>query len=363
VISGSPSRSLRCTVVGAGAWGTALANQLAHNGHTVRMWAYESDVVESINSTHINQRFLSDIPLAPSIVASNEMQEVIPDAEVIVMVTPSHVTRAVAEMVQPFISPYALVVVASKGIEQHTLALMTTVVESVLRTGPSVALSGPSFAVEVARQQPTAVVVASEDEHRAQVAQSLFTSPTFRVYTQDDVIGVELGGALKNVMAVATGISEGLGLGLNAQAALITRGLAEMTRLGVALGAQPSTFAGLAGMGDLVLTCTGALSRNRSVGFEIGKGATLDEVLAGRDTVAEGVITTRSAFALAEKHKVSMPIVEATYGVLFENRSPRDAIVDLMTRGLRPERDVDYSQSSSLNAYIPRHNDRAEETA
>ncbi len=331
---------MRCTVVGAGAWGTALANQLATNGHHVRIWAYEEDVVQSINTQHVNTRFLAGVPLHHSISASNDVAEVVRDAEVIVMVAPSHVTRAVATLVQPHIQNDTLVVVASKGIEQHSLALMNEVIEDVLPCGPSVALSGPSFAVEVARGLPSAVVVASHDAIRAVSAQELFNSNTFRVYTQHDIVGVELGGALKNVMAVATGIAEGLGLGLNAQAALITRGLAEMSRLGIAIGAQAETFAGLAGMGDLVLTCTGALSRNRSVGFEIGQGATIDQVLATRQTVAEGVITTRSARALAEKYGVEMPIVETTYNILFENLAPRDAIQELMSRDLRHERDL-----------------------
>lgn len=330
----------RCAVVGAGAWGTALANHLARVGHQIRLWAYEEDVADAVTRTHRNTRFLPEAEIAPSITASTVMREVVEGAEVILMVAPSHVTRAIAEMVSPHLPPNPLVVVASKGIEQHTLALMTTVVAEVLHAKAPVALSGPSFAVEVARGQPTAIVAASDDRSCAEQVQQLFHSPTLRVYTQDDVTGVELGGALKNVMAVATGIAEGLELGFNARAALITRGLAEMTRLGVALGASAATFAGLAGMGDLVLTCTGHLSRNRAVGIEIGRGATLEQALAGRDTVAEGVITTRSARALAGRYGVRMPIVDAVYSVLFEEMAPRDAITELMSRDLRPERDA-----------------------
>jgi glycerol-3-phosphate dehydrogenase (NAD(P)+) len=329
-----------CAVVGAGAWGTALATVLARNAHDVRLWAYEPDVVESINSRHANDRFLAGVTLPTNIIASDVMRNVVSDADIVVMVAPSHVTRAVAEAAQPYLASHAVAVVASKGIEQHTLALMTDIVEQVFHRNAAVALSGPSFAVEVACGQPSAVVAASADLHCAGLVQQLFSAPALRVYTQDDVIGVELGGALKNVMAVATGIAEGLGLGFNARAALITRGLAEMTRLGVTIGANPATFAGLAGIGDLVLTCTGQFSRNRSLGFEIGAGKTLDEVLAGRDTVAEGVITTRSAKALAERHNVSMPIVEAAFGVLFEGRPARDAIAELMGRDLRAERDA-----------------------
>jgi len=216
---------------------------------------------------------------------------------------------------------------------------MTQVAADVFDRPGAVALSGPTFAAEVARNQPAAIVAACTEREPAQQVQRLFHGPAFRVYTQHDVIGVELGGAVKNVMAVATGIAEGLGLGFNARAALITRGLAEMTRLGFALGADPATFAGLAGMGDLVLTCTGQLSRNRSLGVEIGSGKTLDEALAGRDTVAEGVITTRSARELAERAGVDMPIVEAVFSVLFDGQAPRDAIVDLMNRDPRAERD------------------------
>lgn len=329
---------MRCAVIGAGAWGTALADRLARNEHDVRLWAYEPDVAESVTERHVN-RFLPDVRLCETITASTSIKDVVSDTEVVVMVTPSHVTRAVAESIQPHLAPDVTTVVASKGIEQHSLARMTQVVESVFGRAPAVALSGPSFAAEVARGAPTAVVAACEDEERAHFVQRIFHAPVFRVYTQPDVIGVELGGAVKNVMAVATGVCEGLDLGFNARAALITRGLAEMTRLGLALGADAETFAGLAGLGDLVLTCTGSLSRNRALGVEIGKGKTLDEALAGRDTVAEGVITTRSARALAQRVGVEMPIVDAAFNVLFEGRAPRDAMLDLMRRDPRAERD------------------------
>jgi glycerol-3-phosphate dehydrogenase (NAD(P)+) len=230
-------------------------------------------------------------------------------------------------------------VVATKGIEQETLCLMTDVIEQEVSGATVVALSGPSFAAEVVSCQPTAVVVASSDDDAAETAQRAFSSPYFRTYTHTDVIGVELGGALKNVMAVATGIAEGLGLGFNARAALVTRGLAEMIRLGSALGAEASTFAGLAGLGDLVLTCTGSLSRNRAVGVEVGKGRRLDDVLKDRETVAEGVVTAQSARALAARQGVEMPIVDAVNRVLFEGQSARSAIAELMTRELRAEVD------------------------
>jgi glycerol-3-phosphate dehydrogenase (NAD(P)+) len=329
----------RCAVIGAGAWGTALADLLCRNGHETRIWAYEWDVVESINRAHQNRRFLAGHPLNDGLRAFNEIKDTLADAEMVTFATPSHVLRTIARSARPFVAPGTPVIVASKGIETETLALMTDVAAEELQDATVVALSGPSFASEVVAQQPTAVVVASASPGAALQAQQAFSSAHFRAYTHSDVTGVEIGGSLKNVMAVATGIADGLGLGFNARAALITRGLAEMTRLGVKLGAEPSTLAGLAGLGDLVLTCTGSLSRNRSVGVEVGRGTALAVVLAGRETVAEGVTTARSAFALAKRENVEMPIVDAVHKVLFEGQPARDAIGALMTRELRPESD------------------------
>ena len=329
----------RCAVIGAGAWGTALADLLARNGHDVRMWAYEWDVVESINRSHLNRRFLPGSPLFDTIVAFNDVDDALKGAELVTFATPSQVLRSIARVSQKSIAAGVPVVVASKGIEEETLALMTDVAAQELPNATVVALSGPSFAAEVVAQQPTAVVVASANGDAAVFAQQTFSSIHFRAYTHSDVVGVEIGGALKNVMAVATGIAEGLGLGFNARAALITRGLAEMTRLGVNLGAEPSTLAGLAGLGDLVLTCTGSLSRNRAVGVEIGRGASLEKVLEGKETVAEGVVTTRSAHALAAREEVEMPIVDAVQKVLFDGQAARDAIGALMARELRAESD------------------------
>jgi glycerol-3-phosphate dehydrogenase (NAD(P)+) len=331
---------MRCAVIGAGAWGTAIAELLVRNGHEVRIWAHEPDVVASLNERHENVRFLRDAPLSPSLVATGRLAQASDGAQCIVYVTPSHVLRSMVRQSRAAGVPQgAVLVVASKGIELGTLALMTDVVQEEMPGHQAVALSGPSFAAEVAAGQPSAVVAASHDADAAVLVQCAFSSDTFRVYTHDDVIGVELGGALKNVMAVATGIAEGVGLGYNPRAALITRGLAEMTRLGVALGASPLTFAGLAGMGDLVLTCTGALSRNRSLGMEIGTGATLNDILATRETVAEGVLTTQSAHALAERERIEMPIVAAVHRILFEQQPPEQAIRELMARELRPEQD------------------------
>lgn len=326
-------------VVGAGAWGTALADLTARNGHTTVLWAREDDVVDDINANCHNSRFLKGMPLSPALRATTDLAEAVAAAGTVTFVAPSHVLRAVIRSAAHAVRDDAVLVVATKGIERETFALMTDVVAEELPGRPVVALSGPSFAAEVALRQPTAVVAASREDAAALHTQQLFSSPEFRVYTQRDVIGVELGGALKNVMAVATGVLDGLGLGFNPRAALITRGLAEMTRLGVALGAEPLTFAGLAGMGDLVLTCTGSLSRNRTVGVEIGQGRPVEDVLHARETVAEGVITTQSAHALARARGVEMPIVSAMHRILFEGMPPRDAIAELMARALRAESD------------------------
>ncbi len=327
------------TVVGAGAWGTALADLVARNGQRTVLWARETDVVADINANHTNSRFLAGAPLAPALLATSDLEAAVSDASTITFVAPSHVLRHVIRSCAHAVRDDAILVVATKGIERDSFALMTDVVAEELPGRPVVALSGPSFAAEVAMRQPTAVVAASRFESAALRTQQLFSSPEFRVYTQRDVVGVELGGALKNVMAVATGVLDGLGLGFNPRAALITRGLAEMTRLGVALGAEPRTFAGLAGMGDLVLTCTGSLSRNRTVGVEIGQGRSVSEVLGARETVAEGVVTTQSAHALALSRGVEMPIVRTMHRILFEAMPPRDAIAELMARALRAESD------------------------
>jgi len=330
---------MRCAVVGAGAWGTALADLLACNGHRVTLWAREPDVAESVNTRHENTRFLAGAVLSPAVLATGDLEAAVAHADLVTYAAPSHVLRDVVRQTAAGVPPGATLAVASKGIERESFALMTDVVAAELPGRPVVALSGPSFAAEVADRQPTAVVAASDHLGAAALVQRAYSSPAFRVYTHDDVAGVELGGALKNVMAVASGMVEGLGLGFNSRAALITRGLAEMTRLGVALGARPATFAGLAGIGDLVLTCTGALSRNRAVGVEIGQGRTLDEVLAGKETVAEGVLNAQSAHALAARAGVEMPIVGAVHRTLFEHRPAREAIVELMMRELRAEQD------------------------
>jgi glycerol-3-phosphate dehydrogenase (NAD(P)+) len=330
----------RHAVVGAGAWGTALGDLLARNGHDTVLWALERDVADSVNTRHQNSRFLPNAALHPSLRATTDLDAALDGAAIVCVATPSPHVRAILRRGAGSLSSDSIMCIASKGIELDTLALMTDVAAEEAPRRPVVALSGPSFAAEVAARQPTAIVAASDDPLAAEAVQEAFSGTTFRVYTHDDVVGVELGGSLKNVMAVATGICEGAGFGFNSRAALITRGLAEMTRLGSALGARPATFAGLAGIGDLVLTCTGSLSRNRAVGIAVGKGETLEQALAGKETVAEGVGTTRSALALAEREGVEMPIASMVQRVLFDGHPAQRAVADLMSRELRAEQDA-----------------------
>jgi len=330
---------MRCAVIGAGAWGTALADLLAGNGHETVLWAFEPDVAETINACGENKRFLSGLPISRAVRATNDYADAIQGASLVVYATPSHHLRRIARASAGCVSRDATLTVATKGIEQQTLALMTSVVDEEVPGHSVVGISGPSFAAEVVARHPSAIVAASRHRDAARATQAALSSASFRVYTHDDLIGVELGGALKNVMAVATGIVEGVGLGYNSRAALITRGLHEMTRLGVALGAKAATFAGLAGVGDLVLTCTGALSRNRALGVEIGRGASLEAALRGKETVAEGVTTTASALALAAKHEVDMPIVQMVHRILFDGHAARNAVPELMARELRSEQD------------------------
>lgn len=332
--------SAKVAVVGAGSWGTALANLLARKGVPTVLWSHEADVAEAIEREHRNPRYLSEVPLDPRLRATPVMAEAVRGAEVVVSVSPSHVVRPVMAEAARDMRPDALVVSASKGIEVETLETMDVVLEGVLPREAALGatyLSGPSFALEVGLGQPTAVTIASRSSRSAQRAQELFQTEYFRAYTSSDVVGVEIGGALKNVIAIAAGVAEGLGFGNNTRAALITRGLAEITRLGVALGANPLTFAGLAGMGDLILTCTGALSRNRSVGLELGEGRKLPEILAGMTQVAEGVRTARSAHDLACRQGIEMPIVDAVHAVLFEELEPRIAVERLMLREPKAE--------------------------
>jgi glycerol-3-phosphate dehydrogenase (NAD(P)+) len=332
---------MRIAVIGAGSWGTALANLLAGKGEEVILWAYEADLVARLQATAVNDLFLPGIELDRRLRFTNDLAAAVAGREVVVLVSPSQVMRPVVTQLRPHLLADSLLVSAAKGIENDTLLLMSEVLAEVL--GPAAAgrcayLSGPSFAREVAVGLPTAVTVAALEAEVGRTVQELFRTDFFRVYTNADVVGVELGGALKNVIALAAGVSDGLGFGHNARAALINRGLVEMARLGAAKGAEAETFAGLAGMGDLVLTCTGDLSRNRSVGIELGKGRKLAEILGGMRMVAEGVKTTLSAWQLAQKLGVAMPITEQMYRILYEDKSPRQAVTELMQRQQRSER-------------------------
>jgi glycerol-3-phosphate dehydrogenase (NAD(P)+) len=331
--------SVRAAVVGAGSWGTALAALLAKRGNEVVLWSYEQDVVRSIASSRTNP-YLPDVALPDALRATHDLAEAVRGAALVVSVSPSQFVGRVMGEAAEHIAAGAIVVSASKGLEIDTLRRMDQVLGDKLP--PALmerfcVLSGPSFAVEVAREAPTAVVVASESGEAALVAQSVFQTGYFRVYTNTDVVGVELAGALKNVIALAAGVTAGLGYGHNTQAALITRGLAEITRLGVAMGAQKATFSGLAGMGDLVLTCTGSLSRNRTVGYRLGRGETLEGILSDMKAVAEGVKTARAVHALAARHGVEMPISEQVHAIVYEGREPAEALRALMTRDPKPE--------------------------
>ena len=333
----------RVAVIGAGAWGTSLAIALARKQeHTIRLWANEAEVIKSIASRRVNEHFLPGFELPTSIQATNNLESAIESAEILVSVMPSQHCRSLFERMRPALRPETLIVSCTKGLENTTLSRMTEVIAAVLGergfTARVGALSGPSFAKEVARGDPTAVTVASCDSELARAVQHAFNSSRFRVYTNDDVIGVELGGALKNVIAIAAGVCDGLGLGHNSVAALITRGLAEIARLVVACGGRLDTMAGLAGLGDLVLTCTGDLSRNRSVGHELGKGRKLPDVIAGmHGAVAEGVFTTKAAVGLARKYEVEMPITEQMFAILEQGKAPQQAIEELMTRAAKSE--------------------------
>tara|TARA_B100001123_G_scaffold174038_2_gene199950 strand:+ start:4853 stop:5863 length:1011 start_codon:yes stop_codon:yes gene_type:complete len=330
----------RIAVVGAGSWGTTLAAVLAKNGHDVVLWAFEADVVQQISVGHENQRFLPGIRLPDTLRVTGDLAEALFRAEVVVNVVPSQFAGRVMADAAPHVGERCQLVNASKGIETATLRCMDEVLMDALgeeRMKDFTVLSGPSFALEVAREAPTALVAASVESSAAARVQWLFQNRYFRVYTNPDVVGVELGGALKNVIALAAGMSSGLGFGHNTLAALITRGLAEMTRLGQAMGAQPTTFAGLAGMGDLVLTCTGELSRNRTVGVRLGRGESLASILREMSAVAEGVKTAQAAHGLAEREGVEMPITSEVRMVLLYGRDPREALWSLMERGPKPE--------------------------
>ncbi|ABF41138.1 glycerol 3-phosphate dehydrogenase (NAD(P)+) [Candidatus Koribacter versatilis Ellin345] len=327
----------RIAVIGAGAWGTALAIVLGRRGgHAVRLWAYEQEVVASILARRTNDLFLPEASIPATVTVTDSLTDALNGAEIVLSVMPSHHVRRLFTQMLPHLSDDMVFVSATKGVEDQTYLRMTEVIEEVVtpRFSPRlVAVSGPTFAKEVAKGDPTAITAASSDEDLARTVQHEFSDPRFRVYTNRDVVGVELGGALKNVIAIAAGICDGLELGHNSVAALVTRGLAEITRLSLACGGHIETMAGLAGLGDLVLTCTGGLSRNRTVGVELGKGRKLADIIAGmRGMVAEGVLTTNAAIGLANKHGVEMPITQQMHAILHQGKSPSDAIRELMSR-------------------------------
>jgi glycerol-3-phosphate dehydrogenase (NAD(P)+) len=331
-------------IIGAGAWGTALSIVLGRKEtHQVRLWAHEEEVCESIARRRVNEKFLPGQTIPSCVTPCNDLAEALEGASIVVSVMPSQHCRRLFERMRPHLRAETMIVSATKGLEENSLLRMTEVIAQVcdldgklqVRIG---ALSGPSFALEAARGDPTAIAVASQDKELARTVQQEFSHASFRIYTNEDPVGVELGGALKNTIAIAAGVSAGLGFGHNSVAALITRGLAEMTRLVVACGGKAETMAGLAGLGDLVLTCTGGLSRNRSVGVELGRGRKLPEILADmHGTVAEGIFTTTAAVGLARARGVEMPITEQMHAILHEGKAPREAIYDLMTRSSKSE--------------------------
>jgi glycerol-3-phosphate dehydrogenase (NAD(P)+) len=335
-------KTTKIGVVGAGSWGTALANLLAVKGFAVDHWVYEAEVKAQMLEKRENQRFLPGVTLPDNLHPSGDLESVVAGKDMVLVVTPSHVTRRTIERCGHAIGPDTVVVSASKGIENQTHLTMSGVLAEVipgLSADRLTVLTGPSFAKEVARQMATVVTVASSDTNSAAFVQQVFVTPYFRVYTIDDLIGAELGAAVKNVIAIAAGVIDGLGLGLNTRAALITRGLVEIRRLGLAMGAQPRTFTGLAGVGDLILTCTGDLSRNHTIGKQIGEGKKLKDLLAEMHMVAEGVKTARSVYNLSRERDVEMPISHAVYHVLYDDLDPKTALFQLMTRDLKQELD------------------------
>jgi glycerol-3-phosphate dehydrogenase (NAD(P)+) len=324
--------SMIVQVIGAGSWGLALARVLGLNGHAVRLWCRPEDKPEELRASRHSSIYLPDISLPENVDVSTEYRG---GESILVYAVPSHVMRAVVRQFSP--APDVIRVNVAKGIENDTLSRMSQVIAEVGGPGSVLTLSGPSHAEEVGRGLPATVVAAGPDNAAAEVVQQAFTNDFFRVYTSPDIVGVELGGSLKNVIAIAAGTCDGLGLGDNAKAALITRGLAEMSRLGVAMGADPMTFMGLSGMGDLIVTCESRHSRNRAVGERVASGMSVDDAVSASPMVAEGVRTTKSALALGRKYGVDVPIIEQVHRVLFEGANPKKAVSELMSRDLKPE--------------------------
>ena len=324
------------TVIGAGSWGTTLACLLSDKGYDVTLWAFEKDLVDEINQTRINSIYLPDVTIPDNLKVTNNIEEALKKARYVVNAVPAQYTRLVFKEAAACLNNEAVIISVSKGIERGTLLTVSSILKE-MTNHPVTVLSGPSFAKEVIKKLPTAVTLATADNNTGIVLQEIFNTQYFRVYTHDDIIGAEMGGALKNVMAIAAGIAESLGLGNNARASLITRGLIEMTRLAVAIGARERTFSGLSGIGDLVLTCTSPLSRNYTVGMKLGQGLKLKEILGLTKSVAEGVATAESAYALSQKYSIEMPIIEQVYKILYEDKDPSLAVKDLMERSLKSE--------------------------
>jgi glycerol-3-phosphate dehydrogenase (NAD(P)+) len=336
----NPPLMTNLAVIGGGSWGTALAIVLAPRFERVRLWVYEPDLAQRMCTSRENDVYLPGFQLPAKITIHNELASALDGAEIVLSVVPSHLARSLYKQIAPHLTPAMHLVSATKGLETGTLMRVSEVIRQVLepKLAPRVAvISGPTFAREVARGDPTALVVASTDRELAETVQTAFSGPTFRLYTSSDPVGVEIGGAVKNVVAIGAGVCHGLGLGHNAVAALITRGLAEISRLAMAMGGQPKTLAGLAGLGDLVLTCTGDLSRNRHVGLELAKGRKLDEIVESMKMVAEGVKTTSATVDLARRHSVEMPIAQQMHAMLQLGRPPQEAIRQLMERSLKGE--------------------------
>lgn len=324
-------------IIGGGSWGTALALVLAPRFERVTLWVYESDLAERMRASRINDVYLPGFAVPANVEVSSDLGGALDGAEIVLSVVPSHLVRGLYEQMRPHLRESMLFVSATKGLENGTLLRMSEVIAAVTGSRRIAVISGPSFAKEVARMEPTALVAAAADAELAAVVQEAFSGPTFRVYTSTDPTGIEVGGSIKNVVAIGAGVLHGLGLGHNALAALITRGLAEMTRLAVAMGGKPQTLAGLAGLGDLVLTCTGDLSRNRMVGIELARGRRLEEITGSMKMVAEGVKTTNAAVDLAQRYGVEMPIAREMFRVLHDGVAPREAIRRLMERSLKGE--------------------------
>lgn len=329
----------RIVVIGDGGWGTALALLLCQQGHQVTVWGPFEEYIDRIRELGNNPKYLPDVPLPIELTWTSARDEAMKDADMAVLAIPSKFYRSVVESFQTYMPPHCVVVSVTKGLDKETHHRMTETAEALLKGYPIAALSGPSHAEEVARGVPTAVVTACRDHDVAVKVQQVFNTPLFRVYTSDDIVGVELGGALKNVIAIAAGVSDGLGFGDNTKAALLTRGLAEMTRLGAALGADPATFSGLSGLGDLMVTCASRLSRNRSVGERLGRGESLQDVLASTEQVAEGIWNCANARALASSLGVEVPITDEVFAIVHEDKDPRAAVTDLLTRDPRAEQD------------------------